>query len=183
LFLSTLNISLMQDPFIGQVIMFGGTYAPYGWNFCDGTLLSINDNPALFNVIGTTYGGDGVTNFALPDLRGRMAVGQGLLNNGGLYNLGQVAGSEGVTISQNQLPNHTHQVVAANAAGTSAGMANNYLGSQPLLTNYAAGTAANDVMNGNALTNAVGGQPHNNVMPLQAISYIIALEGIYPSQS
>lgn len=173
----------MQDPFIGQVIMFGGTYAPYGWNFCDGSLQSISENPVLYQLIGTTYGGDGVNSFALPDLRGRMAVGQGLLNNGGLYNLGQLAGSEGVTINQQQLPNHTHQVLATQAPGTTANMANNFLGSQQLLTNYAAGTAANDVMNGNALTNAVGGQPHNNIMPLLTINYIIALQGIYPSQS
>ena len=165
----------MSDPYIGEIRMFGGSFAPLGWLFCQGQLLSISDYDVLFNLIGTTYGGDGQNTFALPDLQSRIPVHQG---SG--YLLGQAGGVETVTLNGNQNPVHTHQPVAAAVAASQspnsnfwASYPNNWYSSQPPAAPMAA----------NALNVAGGNQPHENMSPYQVINFILATEGIYPSPS
>ena len=175
----------MSEPFLGEVRLFAGNFAPVGWNFCDGTVLQIASNDALFNLIGTTYGGDGMTTFALPDLRGRVPVGQG--NGPGLSPrmIGESYGTEAVTLTVQQIPPHSHSFVTTAAAATSpnpstalfanTGGDNLYVQnpSSPQPKALAAQTVAN----------AGQSQPHNNIMSSVGMNYIIALEGIYPSQN
>jgi microcystin-dependent protein len=162
----------MSNPYIGEIRMFGGNFAPVGWLFCQGQLLPISQYDVLFTLIGTTYGGDGQENFALPDLQSRMPVHQG---SG--FVLGQTGGVESVTLNRNQLPVHTHQPVgAAVAQGTSP--SNSYWASYPNLNYSVAAPAA--AMAPNALSNAGGNQPHENMSPYQVVNFIIATEGLYP---
>ncbi|MGG9962810.1 phage tail protein [Ferruginibacter sp. SUN106] len=174
----------MQDPFIGNVILFGGTFAPVGWAFCDGSLLPISENDALFSLIGTTYGGDGQVTFGLPDLRGRMPIHQGQGAGLSTYVIGQMAGTESVTLLPGQVPPHSHTVLSNSAtAGTNVPNAN-FLAAQSTLSEYIPGASANSVMSPVAIANSTGGGlPHSNIMPSLAINYIIALQGIYPPQS
>ena len=162
----------MSDPYIGEIRMFGGNFAPVGWLLCQGQLLPISQYDALFNLIGTTYGGDGQQSFALPNLQSRMPMHQG---SG--FQLGQMAGVESVTLNRNQLPVHTHQPVAAAVATSNspnamfwASYVNNSYSTQP--------PAA--AMAPNALSLSGGNQPHENMSPYQVINFIIATEGIYP---
>jgi len=163
----------MSTPYIGEIRMFGGNFAPVGWLLCQGQLLPISQYDVLFNLIGTTYGGDGQNTFALPNLQGRLPVHQG---SG--FVLGQMAGVETVTLNRNQMPVHTHQPVGAQAAqGQSP--SNSYWASNSNLPYSLAAPAA--AMAPNALSNAGGNQPHENMSPYLAINFIIATEGIYPS--
>lgn len=165
-----------MDPFIGEVRMFGGTFAPVGWADCNGQLLAIAQNQALFNLIGTTYGGDGVTTFGLPDLRSRIPIGmQG--------NLGQAAGTELVTLTAGMNPTHSHPAGCGGDATTTSPV-NAYWAKDPG-NNVAQFTnqAPNAVMAADAITLSGGGQPHDNIQPYLCIRCIIALEGIYPSQN
>ena len=179
----------MSDPFIAEIIMFGGNFAPRGWAFCNGQLLSINSNQALFSLLGTTYGGDGRTTFGLPDLRGRAAIhtgnGPGLSNR----NLGSRGGTETNTPNINTMANHTH--VAATTvhavdddstteepAGASLAKADTNM--------YSPGTVDATLKAGAATTanaNTGGGQAVNNMQPFLAVNYIIALQGTFPSRS
>jgi microcystin-dependent protein len=162
----------MSDPYIGEIRMFGGNFAPVGWLLCQGQLLPISQYDVLFNLIGTTYGGDGQNTFALPNLQSRMPVHQG---SG--YVLGQTGGVETVTLTRNQLPVHTHQPVAAAVAqGTSP--SNSYWASFANM-NYS-NVAPAAPMAPYALSNAGGSQPHENMSPYQVVNFIIATEGIYP---
>lgn len=171
----------MGTPFIGEIRMFGGTFAPVGFAFCDGQLLPIAQYDALFNLIGTTYGGDGQTTFALPDLRGRIPVhtgqGPGLSN----YVLGQLGGSESVTLTVPQLTQHTHAALAQSGAGNQPGPAGGVWAASAQ-NQFSAG-APSAGMSPAAVGPAGGSQPHDNMMPFQAVSFIIALEGIFPSQN
>lgn len=174
----------MSTPYIGEIRMFGGNFAPRGHAFCNGLLLPIDQNDALFSLIGTTYGGDGQTTFGLPDLCGRVPIGAGQGSGLQNYPLGQTGGAEQVTLTTNQLPSHTHQAAAQSAAGTSGAPASNdsawaMAGGNPRYST-AAPTGA---MNGNAIGQTGGNQPHDNMLPFQCINYIIALEGIYPSRN
>jgi len=169
----------MSDQYIGEIRMFSGNFAPAGWAFCDGSRISIADNQLLFALIGTTYGGDGQTYYNLPDLRGRLPI-----HRATNYPLGQMGGVEQVTLVESQLPMHTHPVYANNssAATTSSSPAGQTWGYSGGITNYQ--TSNPDVtMSPNSLTSVGGNQPHNNMMPSLAVSYIIALQGIFPSQS
>lgn len=166
----------MADPYIGEIRLFGGNFAPLGWAFCDGTLLPISQNAALFNLIGTTYGGDGTTTFGLPDLRGRLPLHAGPQNP-----LGQMGGSETVTLTTAQLPQHQHPVSAVSAAGSTGSPQNAIWAAAS--TDYYAGGSANATMNAAAVRSAGGGLPHQNLSPFGVVSFIIALEGVYPSQS
>ena len=170
-----------DDPFIGQIDIVGFNFAPANWHFCDGSLLPISENAALFNLIGTTYGGDGQSTFALPDLRGRMAIHQGSdgVSN---YVIGQIAGEESVTLTLNQIPNHTHTAMGSSTADSLApantvvwGTATTYL-----YSSTGSGLAA---MNTGAVGATGGGQPHDNMPPYLVLNFIISLFGIYPSQS
>lgn len=172
----------MAEPFIGEIRMFGGNFAPRGWAFCNGQLLSIAQNTALFSLLGTTYGGNGQTTFALPNLQGRYAMhwgsGPGLTPR----QLGETAGSESVTLTTQQMPNHYHPLQACGEATADQGRpSGNSLAvtSSPVYANAKADTA----MNGASVGPAGGNQPHDNMSPYQCVSFIIALEGIFPSRS
>ena len=168
----------MSNPYVGEIRMFGGNFAPNGWSFCDGTLLAISDNSVLFDLIGTTYGGDGVQTFALPDLRGRMPVHTGGPQS---YVLGQNGGVENVTLTVNQIPAHTHVVSAQSGAGGQVSLSNAFWAQDSAANLFAA--SANAPLSSAAIGTAGGSQPHDNLMPYLAINFIIALFGIYPSQN
>jgi microcystin-dependent protein len=171
-----------SQPFVGEIMMVGFNFAPQGWAFCDGALLAIAENDTLFNLIGTTYGGDGQTTFALPDLRGRVPIHIGQGPGLSPYVIGQRAGVENVTLTVNQLPQHAHVVNPAASSGeqTSNRPDNNY----PAVGGYyAASTNSSSPMGAPTLAAAGGGQPHNNIQPVVGINFIISLFGIFPSQN
>lgn len=171
-----------QEPFLGEIDLVSFNFAPKGWAQCNGQLLSIQQNTALFSLVGTFYGGNGINTFALPDLRGRRAVGMGQGSGLSNYDLGQVGGEETVTLTLGQLPIHTHTARASSAPGTLNSPVNSVWGSQSqvyLYSNAPVGTAA---MAGAAIGSTGGGQPHDNTPPYLVLNYIIALQGIYPSR-
>ena len=175
LFLLVSVSGFSQEGFIGEVRMFAGNFAPRGWAFCDGQLLAISSNSALFSILGTTYGGDGRTTFALPDLRGRVAVGVG--QGPGLSQRwqGQKFGSETNTLTTMNLPAHNHSVnIKANAGG-------NNVPSNSIISVDGKSTKA--VTNSKVINSTGVGQPINNMQPSLGIRYIICLQGIYPSRS
>lgn len=167
----------MAEPFVGQIMLFAGNFAPKGWALCNGQLLPISQNTALFSLIGTFYGGDGVVTFALPDLRGRVAVhfgqGSGLSN----YTQGQVAGVEEVTLSAAQMPQHTHQQPTTASDQTT----NRPVNAVPARGGFYAASSDGSAL---AQTTAAGGsQAHENRQPYLVLNYCIALSGVYPSRS
>jgi microcystin-dependent protein len=162
--------------------MFGGNFAPAGWAFCDGSLMAISENDALFALIGTTYGGDGQSTFGLPDLRGRLPVHQGTGPDGQTHVMGQVAGDETVTLTTQQLPAHTHALTAAFQGANQTNPANHLLARSNLVDAYI--NRAPDIgMSGQAIEATGGSQPHENLQPFLPISFIISLFGIFPSQT
>lgn len=165
----------MSNPFIGEIRMFGGNFAPAGWAFCDGSLLPISQNDALFNLIGTTYGGDGVNTFALPDLRSRVPV-----HVGPGFALGQSGGAETVTLTVNQIPAHSHVPQAKSTQGSQPSPQNNVwaLSGSNQFTN----TAPSITMAANAMGQSGGSQPHDNMIPFLAVNFILSLFGIFPAQ-
>lgn len=174
----------MAQPYVGEVRMFAGNFAPAGWMFCDGSILPISENETLFQLIGTTYGGDGQETFALPDLRGRLP-----LHQGSGHNLAETGGSEEVTLSLQQIASHSHSVMAAVPANAPAGAISasspspvNNLPAQGATKIYAAPSVApTAALNSAVIGSAGGAQPHNNMMPYLCVSYIISLFGIFPS--
>ena len=172
----------MSEPFVGEIRMFGGSFAPRGWALCEGQLLAVNQNDALFSLLGTIYGGDGRTTFGLPDMRGRVPVHQGAGPGLSDRRLGSKGGEEGVALTAAELPAHSHTFNAMNTLATET---------EPHApVSYASvGVeiyAANDNFVGmaaQALETSGGGAPHPNLMPAQCVSFIIALVGIYPSRS
>ena len=170
------------EPYIGQIMPFAGTFAPSGWALCDGSLLPISQYSALFSLVGTYYGGDGQTTFALPDLRSRVPIHQG--QGPGLSScvIGENGGGETVTLLTTQLPVHTHPAMGNSAAGTSADPTGGVWASGPTST-YIAGASADTNMNPTSISGSGGGQPHDNMLPFLTLNFCIALEGIYPSQS
>lgn len=159
----------MSTPFVGEIRLFAGNFAPQGWALCDGSLLPISGNDVLFALIGTTYGGDGQSTFALPDLRGRAPVHQGALPGGGTYVIGEAGGAETVTLTPAQLPPHGY-------AGADVEMTTNLAGGASLAAGGSYASGANGKVVG-------GNQPHENRSPFLAVSYIISLSGIFPSQA
>lgn len=181
----------MSDAYVGEIRMFGGSYAPQNWHLCDGTLLSISQYPALFSLISTTYGGDARTTFGLPDLRGRVPVGQGQGTGLTARTLGQSGGASAVTVTQAQMPAHNHTFYAYNKPATSAVAQNGSGLAKPLtlptgqVAAYAPAalvTATEQVaLASNAITNSQNsGGAHANLMPYLAINYIICLNGLFP---
>lgn len=170
-----------MDGFLGEIRMFAGNYAPEGWALCDGRMLSIANYSALFSLLGTTYGGDGVNNFAVPDLRGRLPLGQGQGATLTPRVLGQSFGEENHLLSVAELPAHTHKVFAGGAA-TSETPTGRVPGTSAFKL-YTPLTATPEQMAANALTSAGGGQAHANMMPTLCINFIIALSGTYPQQN
>ena len=169
----------MSAPYVGEVRLFAGNFAPSGWAFCDGQLVSIAENETLFNLIGTTYGGDGQTTYALPDLRGRVPVHQG---GPAGYVAGQAGGAETVALTVAQMPSHTHAMRASTTAASTAHGPSEALGTSTAMNLYGAGTPSM-AMDPNAVAPAGGGQPHDNMPPFVALNYIVALFGVYPSQN
>jgi microcystin-dependent protein len=169
----------MAQPYVGEIRMFGGNFAPAGWQFCDGSLLPISENETLFNLIGTTYGGDGQSNFAVPDLRGRLP-----LHFGNGFTLAETGGVETVTLTVAQIPAHTHPMLASSNAATTSDPTNNALSTAPLATTFPYGTD-NPLtpLGANAVSTVGGSQPHNNFQPYLCVSFILSLFGIFPSQT
>lgn len=172
-----------MDPIIGQIVAFAFSYAPNGWAQCNGQLLQIAQFNALFALIGNTYGGDGHTNFALPDLRGKTLIGTGPSVSGTNYVLGQSAGSETVALTVGQIPNHAHSMMASTdaatfgvAQGSSLGSATRTVVGLPI---FVPGST-NQVAMGSNTALVGGGLPHNNMQPYVAINYCIAVEGVFP---
>jgi microcystin-dependent protein len=169
-----------MNPFIGEVRAVGFNFGPEGWNICQGQLISISDNQALFTLIGTTYGGDGMSTFGLPNLQSRVPVHQGNLQ-GTPYLIGQLAGVETVTINASTFPTHQHAFVASSAAtGATNSPGSNTMANGVKIYKTANPTAA---MSTAMVSFSNGGnQPHSNIQPYQAINWIIALSGVFPSQ-
>ena len=161
--------------------MFGGNFAPAGWAFCDGSLLSIAQFDVLFALIGTTYGGDGQQTFALPDLRSRVPVHQGTAA-GTTYVLGQTGGTEAVTLTTTQVPAHKHVVVATTSIGNETGPAGNLLAQSSVASAYV-GDVVDSALAPNSIGQAGGSQPHENMGPFLTVSFIISLFGIFPTQN
>jgi microcystin-dependent protein len=173
----------MSEPFIGEIRMTGHSFPPRGWAFCNGQLLSIDQNQALFSLIGTTYGGNGQTTFALPDLRGRVPVHQGTGPGLSTYVQGQAGGTEEVTLNFTQIPAHNHPFAANASAATALAPADNFPGATPRGTNPLYATTGGATMAASAAGNTGNNQPHENVQPYLCASFIIALEGIFPSRN
>ena len=173
-----------MDPLIGQIVMFAGNFAPRGWAFCDGQLLSIASNTALFSILGTTYGGDGRTTFGLPDLRGRFAMHPGQGPGLSTRKLGQKGGEESVTLTVNQIPQHNHNAgqVATSSTPDTGQPGNAYMASEAPDT-YSAAGPGDLQMHTSPTSDEGGGQPHDNVPPFQCVNFIIALQGVYPSRN
>jgi microcystin-dependent protein len=170
----------MSQPYIGEVRMGGWTFAPVNWSFCDGSTIAIDQNEALFNLIGTTYGGNGTTTFVLPNLLGRVPVHMGKSTSGSTYIIGQLSGTETVTLQTTQIPAHSHPLAATSGAASNnpSPAGQTFAASTPDL--YITPTAVTPMSA--ASTGAGGSLPHENIMPFQCITYIIALYGIYPTQ-
>jgi microcystin-dependent protein len=165
----------MSQPYVGEIRMFAGNFAPAGWMFCSGQLLPISEYETLFNLIGTTYGGDGQSTFALPDLRGRLPVHQG----SGLT-LAETGGVEEVTLTVNQIPSHNHSVIATTNTNTAALPAGNFLAQGPdIYDQNKPGTATMAA----AISGVGGNQPHSNFQPYLCVSFILSLYGTFPTPS
>ncbi len=179
-------LDMSSNPYIGQITLFGGNYEPVGWKFCQGQLLSTSEYQALFSILGTAYGGDGRTTFALPDLRGRapLHVGGSTGEGEGLseYHLGEKLGVENVAITASTMPSHNHELKANNTEGDSAAPSGNLLATP---NNAIYQSASNLVaMNSAAITtHTASGDTHNNMQPYLCINFIIAYLGIYPSRN
>ncbi|HET9954369.1 MAG TPA: tail fiber protein [Polyangiaceae bacterium] len=171
-----------MEPFIGEIRIFTGNFAPQGWALCNGQLLPISQNQALFAILGNTYGGDGRQTFGLPDLRGRVAIHAGQGAGLSAYNLGQTGGNETVTLESTQLPPHTHAFAPACSSSTPDAVdpANAVPAAVESMQLYSG--SANASMQAANTTAAGGGQAHNNVQPYLAVNFIIALQGIFPSR-
>lgn len=167
-----------MDSFIGEIRMFGGNFAPLGWALCNGQLLPIAENEALFTLIGTTYGGDGQSTFALPDLRGRVP-----LHQSSTYPIGQSGGQEAIILTSQTTPGHTHQLSASAQVGTLNSPAGAFLAPNPVSAILQFGGDEPVLYPPNLVTPQGGSQPHENLQPFQCVNFIISLEGIFPSQS
>lgn len=165
----------MAQPYVGEIRMFAGNFAPAGWMFCEGQLLPISENETLFQLIGTTYGGDGQSTFALPDLRGRLPLHMG---NG--FILAETGGAEDVTLTVSQIPAHSHPLQASTSGATLSSPVNNLLAESVAIAPYIQDTT-NSNMNPAAVSAVGGSQPHTNFQPYLCIDFIISLFGIFPS--
>jgi microcystin-dependent protein len=173
----------MAQPYIGEIRMFAGNFAPAGWMFCEGQLLSIAENDVLFSLIGTTYGGDGQTTFALPNLSSRVPMHMGAGPAGASYTLGQQGGTETETLAVEQIPAHTHALTASASLGTTPNPAGSVLAQPPASIQLYIEDEASTSMAASAVQPIGGSQPHENVQPFLCINYIISLFGIFPSQT
>jgi microcystin-dependent protein len=173
----------MSEPFVAQIQIFGFNFAPQGWAFCQGQLLPISQNTALFSLIGTQFGGDGRSNFALPNLQDSVPIGQGQGPGLTQRNIGDTGGEPFVTILSSQLAGHTHPANCNNAVGTAYDPAGQVWSQDAGGNPEYGGVAVAGQMSPNAILQAGGGQPHNNLQPYLALNYCIALQGIFPSRN
>ena len=171
----------MANQYLGEIRMFAGNFAPAGWALCNGQLLSLSANTALFSILGTTYGGNGTSTFALPNLQGRVAIHAG--TGFSTYVLGQQGGTENVTLITNQIPVHNHGVNCNTSGGTQASPASGYPAVESTGTSLDYAAASNGTMNPAMIGNAGGGQPHTNIQPYLTVNFIIALQGIFPARN
>ncbi len=173
----------MSQPFVGEIRLFGGNFAPVGWMLCQGQTLQISENDVLFNLIGTTYGGDGQQTFNLPNLQGRVPINMGQSSGTSNYVIGEAAGVETVTLTTQQIPAHNHVPLANSGTGTTNNPANNVWAAQPAYLQYNAAGSEDTNLRANAIQLTGGSQPHDNMIPYVAVNYIISLYGVYPSQN
>jgi microcystin-dependent protein len=171
----------MAQPYIGEIRMFAGNFNPNGWMFCDGALLPISENEALFQLIGTTYGGDGESTFGLPNLQSRIPIHMGTGPDGTTYQIGEMAGTEQETLTTQQIPTHSHPLTATTNTGTETTPAGNLLAQTPGGVKPYLEQDADVAMNPQNITPAGGSQPHENTQPFLCVNYIISLFGLFPS--
>ena len=172
----------MAEPYIGEIRMFAGNFAPVGWAFCSGQTLAIAENDALFALIGTTYGGDGQDTFALPDLQSRIPLHMGAGLDGITYPLAQMSGTEQETLTTQQIPVHSHPFVASSNTAQNSNPTGQLVGQSAAVFMYIE-DAASTPLSQQAISPVGGSQPHDNVQPFVCINYIISLFGIFPSQN
>lgn len=169
----------MAIPYVGEIRMFAGNFSPVGWLFCEGQLLPIAENETLFQLIGTTYGGDGQTTFGLPDLRGRIPV-----HFGDGYSMAETFGTETVTLTTAQIPSHSHSFLVSSSNGGVTNPSGSLLARNAATDGYSDDTSAGLVaLNPNSISSTGGSQPHNNMAPFICVSFIISLYGIFPTQN
>jgi microcystin-dependent protein len=168
----------MAQPYIGEIRIFAGNFAPWGWAFCEGQLMPISENEALFNLIGTTYGGDGESTFAMPDMRGRIPI-----HNGNGFILAETGGAEEITLTVNQIPSHSHSLVATTDISNTGNAADAILSTTTTGSKIYSTTNPTVALNSNSIAADGGNQPHSNFQPYLCVNYIIALFGIFPSPS
>jgi microcystin-dependent protein len=174
----------MASPFVSEIRIFSGNFAPKGWALCDGQLMPISQNTALFSLLGTTYGGDGITNFALPNLQGASPMQQGQGPGLSLRDLGESGGEQAVTLLQSEIPSHSHGLQGASSSGLSVPTSNVFGAvafGRPAA--YSPSGPGNVAMGPSALAVAGGNQPHNNMPPYLCMTFIIALQGVYPPRT
>ncbi|HEY7402094.1 MAG TPA: tail fiber protein [Candidatus Angelobacter sp.] len=172
----------MGTPYVGEIRMFAGNFAPAGWAFCQGQTLPISENDVLFTLIGTTYGGDGQSTFNLPNLASRVPVHMGT-GGGSSYIIGESAGTESVTLTTSQIPAHSHVPLCFNGDGDQTSPAGSVWAQQTTIAPYSATTPPNQPMDPAAIQPAGGSQPHDNMVPFLCINFIISLFGVFPSQT
>ena len=170
----------MAQPYVGEIRMFAGNFAPAGWMFCQGQLLAISENETLFNLIGTTYGGDGQSTFALPNLQSRVPIHMGTSKEGITYPLAELAGVEEVTLTVQQIATHNHFLMASTAPGAQNNASAQVIAASPSVQLFIQDTQ-DSTLNSNAVTVVGGNQPHSNFQPYLCLNFIISLFGIFPS--
>ena len=169
----------MSYPYVGEIRLFGGNFAPAGWAWCNGATIPISENETLFNLIGTYYGGDGSSTFCLPDLQGRVPIHQGTGPSGQTYQLAQTGGQETVTLTINEMPSHNHAPGAQSAPGTQSTPAGGVWATSA--SAQFSSVAPNVAMDGAAVVSTGGSQPHDNMIPFLVVTFIISLFGVYPN--
>ena len=174
----------MADPFVAEIRIFAGNFAPKGWAFCDGQLLPISQNTALFSLLGTTYGGNGKSNFALPDLQGRAPMHPGQGPGLSLHDLGEASGSDTVTLLESEMPSHSHTLMANPNSAERPSPTNNLPARSVGASLYQSDSTQGLVdMAPEAITPSGGDQPHNNMQPYLTMNFIIAMQGVYPPRT
>ncbi|MCA9996959.1 MAG: phage tail protein [Anaerolineales bacterium] len=173
----------MSEPFLAEIRMVGFNFAPRGWAFCDGQVLQIMQNQSLYSLLGTTYGGDGRTTFALPDLRGRTPIHVGQSDSGHFHNLGERGGEENHTLIGTEMPSHTHSLLASTTTADSPIAASQVMAATDAVNIY--DDSSNNLVNMNSseITSTGGSQAHNNMMPTLVVNFCIALQGLFPSRN
>ena len=171
-----------MSPYVGEIRMFAGNFAPNGWMFCEGQTLPISENEVLFQLIGTTYGGDGEETFNLPNLASRVPIHMGTGPDGTTYQIGEMAGTEQETLTTQQIPNHTHQLFASTAIGAANTPSGNVTSQSVSVKMYLADSPTN-AANASSISPQGGSQPHENTQPFLCINFIISLFGVFPSQT